>query len=150
MEIIHYDSKYRSDFIRLNTAWIEKYFDRAEPADYEEFNSIDNILQKGGMIFFALENDRVISTIMANPLTSAEWELCKLATDEQYEGRGAGGALLEAAMQYAEENGAKRLFILSNDCLKPAIHLYRKHRFQQLPLDDYIYERGNIAFEYFF
>lgn len=150
MNIIAYDEKYKSDFIRLNTAWIEKYFGKVEQTDYEEFHSIDNIIRRGGMIFFVLEDGKAISTIMANPLENATWELCKLATDERYEGRGAGGALFEAAMQYAKEHGAKRLFILSNDCLKPALHLYRKHNFRQLSLDDYTYERGNIAFEYLF
>lgn len=26
MEVIEYQKKYKQDFIRLNTAWVEKYF----------------------------------------------------------------------------------------------------------------------------
>ena len=30
---------------------------------------------------------------MAQPMTNDEWEICKLATDERYEGHGAGSAV---------------------------------------------------------
>lgn len=150
MEIIEYKAKYKSDFIELNTAWIKKYFGKVEKEDYEEFDSIDEILQKGGMVFFAMEHDQVLATIMVHPLDDFTWELCKMAAKEQYKGRGAGNAVFETAIQYAKEHGAKRLFLLSNDSLKPAMHMYRKHHFQQIPLKDYTYERGNIAFEYWF
>ena len=44
-------------------------------------------------------------------------------------------------------HGAKRLFLLSNSKLKPAIHIYNKYGFKEIKLDNYEYERGNIAFE---
>lgn len=43
---------------------------------------------------------------------------------------------------------AKRLFILSNSKLKPALHIYEKNGFNEIKLDDYEYVRGDIAFEY--
>lgn len=56
-------------------------------------------------------------------------------------------AVFEAAMQWAIEHGAKRLFILSNSKLKPALHIYEKYGFKEIKLNDYGYARGNIAFE---
>lgn len=50
-------------------------------------------------------------------------------------------------MQWAEDHGAKRLFIISNSQLKPAIHIYEKYGFKELKLGDYGYERGDIAYE---
>lgn len=47
------------------------------------------------------------------------------------------------------DHDAKRLFILSNRKLKPAIHIYEKYGFREIRLDDYEYVRGNIAFERF-
>ena len=41
-----------------------------------------------------------------------------------------------------------RLFMISNSRLKPALHIYEKYGFQEVKLDDYEYERGDIAFEY--
>ena len=51
-------------------------------------------------------------------------------------------------MIWALEHGAKRLFILSNSRLKPALHIYRKYGFKEIKLENYEYVRGDIAFEY--
>jgi len=52
-----------------------------------------------------------------------------------------------SAVQWAIDHAAKRLFIISNSKLKPAIHIYEKFGFKEITLDHYEYERGNIAFE---
>lgn len=52
-----------------------------------------------------------------------------------------------ASMQWAIEHDAKRLFILSNTKLKPALHIYEKYGFKEIKLKDYGYTRGDIAFE---
>lgn len=57
------------------------------------------------------------------------------------------GSWFEAAMKWAEDHGAKRLFIISNSKLKAALHIYYKYGFQEIKLDDYEYVRGDIAFE---
>lgn len=51
-------------------------------------------------------------------------------------------------MHYAIEHGAKKLFLLSNSKLKPALHIYEKCGFKEVKLDDYEYVRGDIAYEY--
>ena len=55
--------------------------------------------------------------------------------------------VFEAAMKWAADHGAGRLFIISNSKLAPALHIYEKFGFQEIKLDDYEYERGDIAFE---
>lgn len=50
-------------------------------------------------------------------------------------------------MKWAEDHGAKRLFIISNSKLKAALHIYDKYGFREIKLDDYEYVRGDIAFE---
>ena len=57
-------------------------------------------------------------------------------------------AEVEAAMKWALEHGAERIFIISNSKLKPALHIYEKYGFREIKLDDYEYVRGDIAFEY--
>lgn len=56
--------------------------------------------------------------------------------------------MFEAAMNWALNHGAEKLFILSNSQLKPALHIYRKYGFKEIKLDNYEYVRGDIAFEY--
>lgn len=85
---------------------------------------------------------------MSKPISKDTWEICKLAADEQYQGLGAGSKIFKKCVDYAVTNNAKRLFILSNSKLEPALHIYQKYGFKEIELDDYEYIRGNIAFEY--
>lgn len=148
MKVIPFEEKYRQDFIRFNTAWIVSTFGFLEAHDTETFEKIDEEMKAGAMIFFAVENDVALATCMAMPAEGATWEICKLGSNKTVPHKGAGSAVFEAAMNWALEHGAERLFILSNSALKPAIHIYRKYGFTEIPLDDYGYERGDIAFEY--
>lgn len=50
---------------------------------------------------------------------------------------------------WAAAHGAKRIFLISNSKLKPALHIYEKYGFHEVILDDYEFDRGDIAFEKF-
>ena len=55
---------------------------------------------------------------------------------------------MEAAIGHALESGARRIIIVSNTVLEPAIRLYRKHGFVPVPLSpDERYQRANIRLE---
>lgn len=149
MKVIAYDPKYRQDFIDFNTAWIVNNFGFLEQEDIETFENIERSLRDGAMIYFAIDEDTqdAMATCMAKPMDGTTWELCKMGSNAKYNGRGAGNAVFEAAMQYAIDHGAKRLFMLSNSSLNVAMHMYATHGFHEIKLDNYEYERGNIAFE---
>ena len=55
--------------------------------------------------------------------------------------------VFEAAMNWAIQHGAGSLFLISNSKLSPALHIYEKYGFTEVKLDDYEYERCDIAFE---
>lgn len=147
MEILEYDSKYKDSFIQFNTDWIVDNFGCLEKEDVETFAKIEEDLTNGAMIYFAVENDVPLATCMAKPMNGETWEICKLGSNKYREHKGSGSAVFEAAMKWATDHGAKRLFILSNRKLKPAIHIYKKFGFKEIKLDDYEYVRGDIAFE---
>lgn len=148
MEIIEYQDTYKADFIQFNTDWIEDNFGYLEKEDIDTFNHIEESLKEGAMIYFALEKGNVLATCMAKPLEEdGTWELCKLGSNKHLPHKGAGSAVFEAAMNWAVSHGAKKLFILSNSKLKPALHIYEKYGFHEVKLEDYEYDRGDIAFE---
>lgn len=79
-DIIRWEQKYRNDFIRLNREWIERYF-RLESCDLKILGNPEaEIIDKGGEIFFAVENDAVIGTcaLVYHPDTES-YELAKMA-----------------------------------------------------------------------
>ena len=147
MEIVTYDSKYKDKFIEYNTDWIVDNFGFLEKEDKETFENIEQDIDNGAMIYFAVEGDVVLATCMVRYLQEHTWEICKLASNKHQDHKGCGSAVFEAAMHWAVDHGASRLFILSNSKLKPAIHIYRKFGFKEIPLEDYEYIRGDIAFE---
>lgn len=147
MNILEYDTRYKNSFIQFNTDWIVDNFGRLEKEDIETFEEIDKELENGAMIYFAVDNDVPLATCMAKPMKGETWEICKLASNKHREHKKCGSAVFEAAMQWAIEHGAKRLFLLSNRKLKPAIHIYEKYGFKEVKLNDYEYVRGDIAFE---
>lgn len=148
MKIIQFEEKYRQDFIDFNTDWIMSNFGSLEEHDIETFEKIDEEITAGAMIFFAVENEIALATCMAKPMEEKTWEICKLGSNKKVPHKGAGSAVFEAAMNWALNHGAEKLFILSNSQLKPALHIYRKYGFKEIKLDNYEYVRGDIAFEY--
>ncbi len=148
MEIIEYQERYKDCFIQFNTEWIADNFGSLEQEDIDTFQHIEESLGNGGMIYFATEGEDVLATCMTKPLDeNGTWELCKLGSNKQLPHKGAGSAVFEAAMNWAISHGAKKLFILSNSKLKPALHIYEKYGFREIKLTDYEYVRGDIAFE---
>lgn len=148
MKIIQFEEKYRQDFIDFNTNWIVSNFGSLEEHDIETFEKIDEEIKAGAMIFFAVENEFALATCMSKPMEEKTWEICKLGSNKKVPHKGAGSAVFEAAMNWALNHGAEKLFILSNSQLKPALHIYRKYGFKEIKLDNYEYVRGDIAFEY--
>ena len=148
MKIIEYDARYKQDFIDFNSAWITDNFGHLEPEDIETFEKIDEELKEGAMIYFVVDDEgAALATCMAKPMEGDTWEICKLGSNKNVPHKGAGSAVFEAAMKWATDHGAGRLFIISNSKLGAALHIYEKHGFKEIKLDDYEYERGDIAFE---
>lgn len=146
MKIIFYQEKYKKDFVRLNLAWIKKYF-KVEHQDIEMLDNVEEFLEKGAAVYFAVEQDTAIATCMVAPREGQVWEICKLATDEHHIGKGAGSAVLKECIDYAKEHGAEKLMIVSNTVLSAAMHLYAKAGFKEVPVDYMEYERVNIQLE---
>ena len=146
MKIIKYTQEFKWAFIDLNLAWLNKYF-RVETQDMEMLNGVDDLIECGAAVYFAVEENITIATCMICPRDNNVWEICKLATDEKYQGKGAGAAVLKACIDYAKDHGAEKLMIVSNRILSAAMHLYAKFGFYEVPIDNMEYERVNIQLE---
>lgn len=145
--VVNYEPRYQKDFYTLNRKWIEKYWE-LEPHDIEVLEDPQkHIIEKGGRIFVALFNGNAVGVcaLCGMPEDSGyDFELAKLAVSESVQRKGIGRKLCEAVIAKARESGAKRLFLESNTRLKPAIALYRKLGFKELPEYHPAYARGDI------
>ncbi|MBU5481991.1 GNAT family N-acetyltransferase [Blautia sp. MSJ-19] len=132
----------------MNTEWLERFY-WIEDFDQNAMDHVDELIQKGAMAYFAVENGEVLATCMTVPLENDTWEMCKLAARNQYTGTGAGNSVFCACMSYAVSHGAKRLVLISCTGLKAAIHLYRKNGFHEVPYrkDYWKSEKADIEME---
>jgi ribosomal protein S18 acetylase RimI-like enzyme len=146
--VVPYRDEFRAAFEQLNRDWIETYFVLEEP-DREVFSDPRaKILAHGGQIFFVVEGNQVQGTCAVLHHTGDDYEIAKMAVAPAARGRGFGDLLMQTAVDFATEVGARRLVIVSNTVLEPAIRLYEKHGFVRVPLSpDGRYKRANIRLE---
>lgn len=144
IKISTYKKEYAKAFKDLNIAWLEKYF-TPEPYDIEVLSNPEKyIIDKGGDIYFVLENDIPVGTVALMYNNLGELEFTKMAVDESAQGKGFGKLLMECCIENAAKMGAKELILYSNTKLNPAIQLYIKSGFVEIPVGSSTYERCNI------
>ena len=73
-----------------------------------------------------------------------ELEFTKMAVDESSQGKGYGNMLMQHCIDKATEMGAEDLILYSNTKLNPAISMYKKFEFVEVPVEKSEYARCNI------
>lgn len=146
--VVPYREEFRTAFEALNREWIEHYF-TLEPADREILGDPSGkIIDAGGQVFFVIERGAILGTCALLRHSATEYEIAKMAVAAEARGRGFGDLLMDACIGFARQREAQRVIIVSNTVLEPAIRLYRKHGFVQVPLArDARYQRANIRLE---
>ena len=131
----------------LNLQWLQRYFKVEPKDDIVLSNPQTEIIDKGGMIFYAQINDVIIGTVSLLKINDSCYELSKMAVSDAYQGLGIGKKLLLHCFAVAEKQKIEKLILYSNRKLKLAIHLYEKFGFFEIPLEKGIYERADIKME---
>jgi len=147
VKIIPYKAEHAYHFAQLNKAWIEKYFVLEDLDKRVLEHPHEAILAKGGAILIATYNDVIAGTVALIKVSNDEYEFAKMAVDEAFQRKGVGEALSYAAFEKAKELGAKKVSLYSQTSLSPAIKLYRKLGFVEVPMDNHLYKRANIKME---
>jgi N-acetylglutamate synthase-like GNAT family acetyltransferase len=104
------------------------------------------IINKGGFIFFAMKDEKVVGTVALMPTKEAGiLELTKMAVSPKERGQKIGQQLLHHCIDFGKEQNIKALLLYSNTVLENAIYLYRKYGFRELELEkDSPYVRSDI------
>src|SRR5687768_770087 len=147
IQFIDYRPELARYFTELNLAWVEKYF-VAEALDREVLGDPENnIIKRGGYIYFAVCDGTVAGTFALLNKQEGIYELGKMAVSESFQGKNIGNLMLAFCISKAKALNIKKLILFSNTILKPAIHLYSKYGFMEVPLGDSEYTRSNIKME---
>lgn len=147
VKIINYSEDLKEFVKTLNVEWLQKYF-RVEPLDEIQLsNPKEEIIDKGGFIYYASYNSEIVGTVSLLRITDTEFELGKMAVTERAQGLGAGKLLMDHCISEAKRLGIKKLLLFSNRSLGPAIHLYKKYGFNEVEMEADHYERADIKME---
>jgi len=146
VDILEYRTEHQPWFEQLNRSWIERHFNM-EAIDFEVLqHPEDHIISKGGSILMATYENTVAGTVALKYSSPGVYEFTKMAVDEKYRGKKIGETLALAAITKARQLGGRKIILYSNTVLEPAVMLYRKLGFIEVPVDG-PYKRSNIKME---
>lgn len=147
VEIIPFTIELKEPIKTLNLEWLHKYF-KVEPLDEKVLSDPQGqIIDKGGMIFYAQYNNKIVGTASLLKIDNTTFELSKMAVSDGNQGLGIGKKLIEHCLNEGKKKGIQKLILYSNRKLLPAIHLYESFGFIEIPVEDGIYERADIKME---
>jgi ribosomal protein S18 acetylase RimI-like enzyme len=145
--IVPFSQHLKEEIKKLNYEWLKKYF-KVEAKDERTLSDPQGeIIDKGGMIFYAQYNGKIVGAVSLIKIDETTFELSKMAVTDGVQGLGIGNKLMEHCLVVAQQKGIKKLLLYSNRKLLPALYLYKKFGFEEVPLEEGIYERADIKME---
>ncbi|MET3021913.1 GNAT family N-acetyltransferase [Flavobacterium hydatis] len=147
IKIIDYTDQFKEYIKILNYAWLEKFFKIEKMDQVSLSNPKEEIIDKGGFIYYATLDNEIVGTASLLKKSDTIFELGKMAVSDKAQGFGIGTLLLKHCLTTAKEMKIEKLILYSNTKLGSAIHLYRKYGFEEIPLEQGLYERADIKME---
>jgi aromatic-L-amino-acid/L-tryptophan decarboxylase len=151
-KIIDFQPAHQPFFDRVYREWFNAHFGvPPEPIDDFVLSQPEKaILAKQGAILVAVCNDQPAGFVAlkktsqptdesTNKTGQPRYELTKMAVHPDFRAKGVGEALCRAALDRAETLGATYVVLYSHRSLGPALQLYRKLGFKEVPLEKGLY-----------
>ena len=147
--IINFKNEYSKLFYDLNIEWLNEFF---LVEDYDKkilSNPHKYIINKGGSIFFAKTEGKIIGVVALMPTYKPDvYELTKMGVKKSSRNKGVGKLLIKKCIEQAIENKLKKVIIYSNRKLENAIYLYKSFGFIEVELEKKSnYQRADIKLE---
>lgn len=146
-----YTEQFKDAFFRLNRAWIEEHFGQLEDVDLQVLqHPEEEIIRKGGMIFFAFHRKEILGTAAVQKETPGVFRLSKFAIQKDYQGKGIGKALLEKCKAFAISGGAHTIILYTSPLLVNSLNFYTNNGFSFVPMrqDEHkLFKRPSVKME---
>ena len=120
--------------------------------DYDQkilSNPQKHIINKGGSIFFAKKNKKIIGVVALMPTDKLDvFELTKMGVKKNFRNQGVGKLLINKCIEKVKLDKLKKVIIYSNRKLENAIYLYKSFGFTEVELEKKSnYQRADIKLE---
>ena len=145
ISIESFKKEYTSAFYSLNKEWIEESW-KLEESDINDLsNPQEYIIDKGGEIFFAIKDNKVIATAAMVYIDDTMFELAKMTVAKKFRGLGISNQLMDSCINFAKDRNATQIILITNSSLAIARNLYDKYGFKEIVLDSEKYgDRGDV------
>jgi ribosomal protein S18 acetylase RimI-like enzyme len=117
-------------FAELNRAWLDEYHLMEHSEEAQLAHPQAHFVDSGGQIFVALYENSVVGTCAVLPNDTHEFELAKLTVSPEFRGHGIARRLVERCIAFARGRGGRRVMLVSNSQLQPALRLYESMGFE--------------------
>lgn len=142
-EIIDYEDRYKPSLMEISLPWLEEG-DLLEPADLEQLEHPERVLDSGGRIFLARAGEEIVGMMMLELFGNGVAEPFKFGVKKAYRNRGIGKALMEATIQAARDLEVKTLVLTSHHSLTAALHVYESFGFRYEHHDNVAFALSDI------
>ena len=132
VKIIEFDPEHRETFRDLNFEWLSKYFNIEEKDRKQLENPEEEIINKGGYIFFAQYDNEIAGTVALIRHDEKTYELAKMAVTEKMQGKQIGKSLAFAVIEKVKSLDADLLFLETSSKLTTALNLYKNLGFTEV------------------
>ena len=118
----------------MSAVWLRSYF-YIEPYDQQVLSHPKKyILDKGGFIFLAKYQNEIVGVVSL--INQKDFfELSKMAVKPNFRGQKIGEMLVKYFIEFGRNQGWESITLYSNRKLIPAITLYEKIGFEEVPLE---------------
>lgn len=149
LTVVDFKPEYAKDFYQITYEWVDGMFGIEEVDRYYIEHPQENIIDKGGSIYFIEHNKALIGTAALvwcdEPGTI---ELIKMGVYTKARGLKAGQVLMDESIRRSRAMGAKKIYLETHSSCVAAIVMYRKAGFVEAPVHEACeYERCNLAME---
>ncbi|MDO7173720.1 GNAT family N-acetyltransferase [Mariniflexile sp. AS56] len=147
VNIIPFREDIQHHFKNINYEWIGHYFEIIDRDRLVLENPKKEIIDKGGHIYFAEYNTKIVGCVALEKKNDTTFELSKMGVRPSYQGLKIGKLLMLKTIEKAKQLRFKKIILYTNPKLISAIGLYQKNGFYEVPNDLIIVKRAVVKME---
>lgn len=144
IKIADYQPGHQPYFEKFNRAWIEELFVMEPVDEWMVTHPEKAIIEPGGAILMAEYNGVLAGTVGLRKAGEHNYELIKMAVDNNFRRKGIAEALSYASFRKAKAMGASKVILYSNKKNAGAVKLYEKIGFRHVQVEAGVYERADV------
>ncbi len=129
IEIMNYDSQYKSQFKNLMLSWLIDNYD-SDILDVGLLNYPEKkVIENGDLILLVKINDQIVGTIVAQAKDKTTTNILYLVVDENWQKREIGNKLLLEAINQLKTEGVKTIQVILDEKFTHVIKLFKSNGF---------------------